>query len=440
MKMLRQIRTLLLLLIAGFVATWLYFMPTAEVRGVWRVESGGMILQVSRFSVSLYSETAVSCDRYIAFPAHLKIVELAEGAVIDRAGDQLRLSLDGNLGALHFNRIEALPDTCGKPDPGGATPQDVFDAFWHGMEENYAFFDLYGVDWQSRRALAPAQNAEMTDEDLLALLSEALDGLNDGHLQVESPLGVVSPRLRPEWTYASDRFSRAYLNQVARDAIGIPLIGVENTGIEYALLPDGVGYVLIRHMQIRNPLGTQEGPAMAQAFDEVARALQSANAIVLDLRYNPGGSDTVSFGVAGHFTAVPVPVFSKTTRFGDETTEPFYASVRPFDDTPLDQPVIVLTTGLTASAAEIFTMALQEMPNVTTMGTPTSGALSDIFDLRLPNGWTLGLSNQIYTAANGVVYEGTGIPPKVPFPVQTERYIEGADPTLEAALARARGQ
>ncbi len=41
----------------------------------------------------------------------------------------------------------------------------------------------------------------------------------------------------------------------------------------------------------------------------------------------------------------------------------------------------------------------------------TRGALSDILSKTLPNGWSLGLSNEIYHDSQGICYEAIGIPP-----------------------------
>lgn len=51
------------------------------------------------------------------------------------------------------------------------------------------------------------------------------------------------------------------------------------------------------------------------------------------------------------------------------------------------------------------------LPNVTRIGTPTYGVLSDMLEKHLPNGWSFSLSNEVYLAVDGKLYEGLGIPP-----------------------------
>lgn len=421
--------------VAAVIVSWVIYMPDADERGVWRAETGGQIITLGRLQANLYSETGASCTQQLAFPAHMKLVEWAEGATVEAIGDTLLLNIDGALAPMAFMRIAALPDTCGPVDPD-ATPRQVFDALWSAMNDHYAFFDLHGIDWDTRKTLAPT--GDMTDEALFALLSDTIAGLDDGHVQLASPSGVMSPAQPPVWLTAP--LDRSRLTQIARNAIGTPLTPVDLSGIEFTLLPDGIGYVLIRHMNIDTPLGARSQPASAAAFAAVAAALQTASAIIVDVRYNPGGSDAVAFGIASHFTGQPVDVFTKTTRDGAGQTAPFAATLQPYDNSPLTQPVILLTSELTASAAEIFTLALRDLPQVTTMGTPTSGGLSDILGVTLPNGWQLGLSNQTYRTVQGALFEGVGIPPDMPEPIDTQALRAGQDTILRAAFARARAQ
>jgi len=50
-------------------------------------------------------------------------------------------------------------------------------------------------------------------------------------------------------------------------------------------------------------------------------------------------------------------------------------------------------------------------PHVTRIGDTTAGAFSNTLTKYMPNGWMTDISNEIYEAANGFVYEGKGIPP-----------------------------
>ena len=60
--------------------------------------------------------------------------------------------------------------------------------------------------------------------------------------------------------------------------------------------------------------------------------------------------------------------------------------------------------------------------------------LSDVLEFKLPNGWTMGVSNERYFAFDGACYEDRGVPPHVEAPMMVETLDAGTDPGLEAAM------
>ena len=66
----------------------------------------------------------------------------------------------------------------------------------------------------------------------------------------------------------------------------------------------------------------------------------------------------------------------------------------------------------------------------------TAGILSDILGKPLPNGWSVGLSNEVYLDAEGVSFEGAGVTPDSEVPVFSVEAIQaGVDPALDLALS-----
>ena len=426
-------------LIAIFAASWLIYMPGSDARGAWRAQTGGAILHLTPLKATLYSESSHSCLQNIAFPAHMKLIELAEGASVTVIDGTLHLDVDGALDTAKFDKIAALPENCGQPDPSTADARDVFDAVWAAMDEHYAFFNLHEVDWDARKQLAPAPGTQLPDADLNDMLLKLTRGLDDGHVHFGSEdFGYDSPSQRPAWIPEGPSLTRDILHTIAADNAGTILTRAENTPILYGLRRDGIGYIMITEMDVAVPFGGNSTDAMAIAFGNVLAALEPAKALVIDIRYNPGGSDTVSFGVAGHFTDSPRPVFTKTTRMGNTQAAKFTAVLTPQGAQADTRPVVLLTSNLTGSAAEILTLALRETDHVTTLGEATSGGLSDVMGFTLPNGWGLGLSNQTYLTMGGALYEGTGIPPDITVAFETPQYLAGRDPVLAAGFAKAR--
>jgi hypothetical protein len=431
-RLLRASASLILIVATTAVASWVIWMPKADLRGVWRTEGYGFVLDVGAFSIDIYETSAVSCLRTLQIPAHLGLIRLVERVNLGSDNGRLSMSFDGAIGAIRADRLDALPGPCAQgspPRPG--TAQENFDVFWARMDEHYAFFDLHGVDWAARRAaLRPGKDEVLTDDALFALLSDALTGLDDEHLTLSRAGETFSPALRPD-CYAN----RLEMRAVTRSSIPGGLTEVADTGLSYGFAAPGVGYVSIAHMKVLPGFGTSLEAFAAKAFVPVAAAMAPARTIIVDIRTNPGGSDLIGLAYAGYFTATPVPVLSKTTRTSTGYSASLHHVLQPQGGPVLSQRVILLTGPLTASAAEIFTLAMRDLPQVTVLGAPTAGALSDILDVTLPNGWTLGLSHQRYLDQRGTLFEAVGIPPDLVRPVDIAGLAAGTDSLMAEAAA-----
>jgi hypothetical protein len=180
-----------------------------------------------------------------------------------------------------------------------------------------------------------------------------------------------------------------------------------------------------------------EEAAFAEALDDVLADAQDLDALVLDLRLNPGGFDHLGRVLARRLVEEEHVAFQKQARIGGpgEFSDLAPRTVAPEGIPFVDKPVAVLTSGLTWSAAEVQALTLRGLPNMLLVGEPTGGAFSNQFDVALPNGWELSLSNERYVSRDGEQFEGTGVPPDV-LEVPSEAALDaGRDNVLERALA-----
>ena len=418
---------LIFLLVGLILLTWPLFWPPAELRGHWRTEGYGMVLDVGRLMVTAHQRTAVSCRPVFRGPAHsLVLAELGDIALNPDAKGGLRVDIDGTANPIRATRLDALPEACAEGGtPRQPTARDVFDIAWHGMAENYPFFERFGVDWQARYdQLAPEVE---TVDDLWPTLTALLEGIDDSHVYLFDPEtgAAVTPAQTVPW------------HEDALDFRAVPraknLTRIEDTGLEYTVLDGNIGYVFLRHAATRPGVGTAQDVKAASAFSQVADALRNTRAIILDNRLNPGGADPVALAYAGFFTDARLLAFTKEIRTEDGYTAPVAARTIA-TDLPLVQPVYLLNSSYTAGAAEVFAMALKQMPTATLVGAPTAGALSDIMEITLPNGWLLGMSHQVYRDASGAAVDGVGVQPDVVMPFDAEAFRRGEDPGLETVL------
>jgi C-terminal processing protease CtpA/Prc len=163
--------------------------------------------------------------------------------------------------------------------------------------------------------------------------------------------------------------------------------------------------------------------------------LRSTNAMIIDVRVNHGGEDAFSLAIATYFTDQRRLAVSKFARSVFGATAQVEAYIEPANDTPYLNPVAVIGAPDTASAAEIFLMAMSSLPQTTLVGENSNGVLSDILSKTLPNGWEIGLSNEVYLDSVGVNHEVNGVPPTVTAPTFSLQAMEqGRDIAIDAAL------
>ncbi|HDZ39688.1 MAG TPA: peptidase, partial [Marinobacter sp.] len=146
------------------------------------------------------------------------------------------------------------------------------------------------------------------------------------------------------------------------------------------------------------------------------------------------GYDGVALRMAAYLMDRKRLAFTKSARHGSGFTGKQPVHVVPASETYRGN-LFVLTSELTASAAEIFVLSLLQHPRLTLIGEPTQGILSDTLECHLPNGWHMTLSNEIYRAYDGQLYEDVGIPPHIRMHYLGRKgREEGKDPMLERVL------
>ncbi len=158
---------------------------------------------------------------------------------------------------------------------------------------------------------------------------------------------------------------------------------------------------------------------------------QGMQALVLDLRGNPGGVGAMAVPVARML--LPGPASLGVLRFRDFEQE---LVVEPADDgaAAFSGPVAVLVDEGTASTSEIFVVGLRDLGRITVVGArPSAGAALPSVIEQLPGGALLQYVVADHRSPGGTVVEGQGIVPDVVVPETREAFADGRDPVLEAA-------
>ncbi len=398
----------------------------AVIRGVWRSRGYGWLLGVSPQGLRLHHETAVGC--YPDPGTTAEFLEMFGYYESPPGGSTLSfLSRPGETKYL-FDRIDSLPANC--EEVRRWDPPAVFDVFAATFSEHYAFFEARGFDWASRvEANRAGVSPAMDEQALFDTMSRALRGLGDAHVGLTTGNGAGALRFeetnsktlellaRQAATSGRDRkeFHREWLRAYRDGILQVILSGngrqTANDRIFWGWAAPGVGYLNIVTMGgFADGAPEQDSSALNAVLDEALSAFQRANVVLVDVSNNRGGYDFIAREIANRFTDERRLAYTKHA-WGAHGVPPQAFHVEPSSRVRFTGRVLLLTSDVTVSAGEVFTLAMRALPNVVHVGTSTRGALSDVLAKPLPNGWVLELSNEDYRDAEGRAFEGHGIPP-----------------------------
>jgi hypothetical protein len=189
-----------------------------------------------------------------------------------------------------------------------------------------------------------------------------------------------------------------------------------------AILPHNIGYLKSNSFPDASICGPTAAAAMAK--------LNHADAIIFDLRDNPGGYANMVALIATYLFDHPKHLNDFYDRGQDSTEESWTLPPVP-GNTLADKPAFVLTSSTTFSAAEGFSYDLKMLKRATLVGETTSGRghmgaphrIDDHFTIRVPG---MKVTNPI----SKTNWEGTGVEPDVK--------VKAAD-ALKAAINLAEG-
>jgi C-terminal processing protease CtpA/Prc len=264
------------------------------------------------------------------------------------------------------------------------------------------------------------------------VLSAMLASLGDGHVVLEAG-GRQFHSGRPGelrelwmkqtgagvWPAAQQGYTDAVRRHVEEQVLGGRASRGANGILSWGWVAPGVGYLSISAMRApaADGAGSLDFASQLELVDAAMTLVRAqfadARAMVLDTRFNDGGYDGLGLRILSSFSSKRLLAFTKHAVTTSGPTEEQAVHIEPGPGDALTLPIIHLHSGSTVSAAEIFTLAVMALPRAVRVGTPTYGALSDMLGKRMPNGWWLSLSNEVYTATDGQCYEGRGIPPDV---------------------------
>ncbi len=315
---------------------------------------------------------------------------------------------------------------------GAATDADLrelnaaaIDTLGGALGSMYSYRDRTGLDWETllhenRDALERARSPRAFGRVVSTLLAKA----EDKHVWVEvgdsqmatyqsPPVPNVNPELLHEAVPGFERIS--------------PIVFMGRWD-------DGIGYINVASWDGTHP------EAVEAAFEALWR-LHDARAVIVDVRMNGGGDETLAKAFAGCF--IDEPVLYAKNRYVDPANPGAFGPVldrvvEPSTRRPrFTGPVVVLSGPVVMSSNEAFILMMKAAARATVIGGTTQGSSGNPKPHDLGNGVTVWLPSWQAMDAEGNMFEGVGIDPDIAVDAPPERVMR-ADPVLDAALEHLR--
>lgn len=276
---------------------------------------------------------------------------------------------------LDTDSIETVIASLGDPYTEYLTREE-WQAFMDSLENNYTGIGIrVGMNEHGFFVLevfpdSPAEQAGMQDGDYIV----AVDGEQTDEWTLDELVGNITGPAGTNVTLAVDRDGQTVELVMERRDIHLP-------PLTSRLLGPGIGYVRV------NSFSSDADELFAA---ETGRLLaEGMEALVLDLRNNPGGLLETAANMAGRFMEDGVLIHTRD-RHGREDPYPIGS------EDPLDLPVIVLVNEYSASASEVLAGSLQDYGIARLVGQKTygKGSVQSLFSLS--DGSVLKLTVQEY--------------------------------------------
>jgi carboxyl-terminal processing protease len=315
--------------------------------------------------------------------------------------------VDGSKTTYHDLITAAMKGMLSSLDPHSQfmDPDDFRDM----QEDTRSRFNGLGIEVSMKNGLptvitamedTPAAKAGILSGDQILKINgastERMD-LQDAINILRGPAGrrVTLTLLRPSTKEIKEyTLDRAEIK--VRSVKGARLLDAELTG------PFRIGY--IRLIQFNEPTAEE----LSKALDELQK--QGMQALILDLRNNPGGLLTSAVDVCAQFLPPKSKVVSTQGRMASQQHE--YSTSGAKKDRP-NFPMALLINEGSASGAEIVAGALKDLHRAVLVGETTFGKGSVQNVMQLPDGSAVRFTTAKYYTPGRQVIQGNGVAPNI---------------------------
>ncbi len=366
--------------------------------------------------------------------------------------------------------------------------QRTFEKVWQIVNEKFFDPKFGGVDWNAvHAAYAPQVGLVKSDAEFYTLLTKMVEELKTSHLEIITPTAIeqmknapvtvglglkdiggqvvihrilkgssaAESELRPGFAIISIDGSPvsntaealAKLNGPANTRIQIEYINGEDktlkTTVERRLLSAGIEkqdigggaamYGIFESERLAGGIGyirfTSFLSGMEKKITAAISSMHYAPGIIIDLRRNGGGDDSVALAMANMFFDKPTQLMITRTRKGDD----FYYKSKPSKDI-FRGTVVILQDEQSGSASEQFAAGMQEAGRAVVIGKTSEGSDMDADAAKLPTGAYFVFPYGQPRTPKGYIVEGHGVKPDIDVSLTRKDLLAGKDTQLEAAI------
>jgi len=265
---------------------------------------------------------------------------------------------------------------------------------------------------------SPAQDAEIFPGDILI----SVEGTSVTGMSIETIISLITGSETGWVRVGVERSGRPHTFNIQKAEIHIPTVIVDR--LESIPEASGLGGLSgFRYMHI-NSIGINTGDDVRLALAQMRR--EGVRGLVLDLRYNAGGSLEVTIDIANQL----VPQGAVLQRVNPDGSRRLYSST--LVQAPFER-IVVIVNRYTASGAEVIASALQDAGAAVLVGETTfgKGSVQSVFGLE--NNGVMVLTTAEYFRRSGGIINGIGVVPCVVINPESVVY-GGHDVTLRRGL------
>ncbi len=314
-------------------------------------------------------------------------------------------------------------------DHTAETKKDNFEAIKtlrKAVNENYSYKSLRGVNFNTLiREYAPRMRDASSPQEFAELAAKVLTHAKDVHIWVkagEKSFGGYKRKVK-----------RNYNPQVLEKAV--PGWKKQNKTFYTGRYPDNIGYILINSWSNSRKDDIENGCKILEGL------LESYDKIIIDVRSNSGGSETLAMKIARYFVDKPV-VYAKHV-YRNKSKKGGFGRVNERVLKPKKHgekykgKVVVLMGQENMSSCEAFLLMMKQVKGCKLIGENSYGSSANPKPHDLGNGVTVWLPSWKAMRVDGSCFEGEGIKPDITVEADKEEFKKN-DPVLEKALLHLR--